>query len=429
MSRIRQWTGRAGFSILDQGLSSAASFGLNVLLARILPAQEYGAFAMAFTIFLVASSFHSALIIEPMSVLGPARHHDDLAGYLRRVIWNHLAVTGVLGAASLGIGFYFRHDALGPALMAMGVSCPLILLFWAIRKAYYLETRPDLAAAASGIHLAVLTAITAVFWRAHLLNAATGFLGLALASAVAAIFSMKQLGVGLRIADGEVSDSMEVGRELWNFGRWILPSALFFPLLAQVQMLMTGAFLGLGAAGILKALQNPILPVIQVVTALSTLAIPVLARDFGANRAPILYRRGILYTAAMAAVALAYELVVLASGNLWDRAFYGGRYASYDWLMPVLGLVPIATAVATGCSVVLRAIQRPELTTVTHVCGGVFGVVASYFLIKHKQLPGAVYGLLASHTVTALVSVYLTVRVRSPKALGHVAGAAAAAKG
>ena len=425
MRRIRQWTLKAGFSVLDQGLTSTASFGLNVLLARILSATEYGAFAFCFTIFLVLSSFHSALIVEPMSVLGPSRHNDRLTTYLRHVVWIHFVIMIGLALVSAAVALYFRDEALGHVLLAMSIGSPLILLFWMMRRAHYLDTRPDLAVLTSSLHLIVLVAITGVLWYFRKLTAGTAFLALAGAGTVAALFSMRRLGIGAIRAYQYPGASSGAAREHWDFGKWLLPSALFFPLLSQIQIVLSAKLLGLGAAGVLRALQNPVLPVIQVVTALATLAIPVLARDFGGGDKSLMYRRGVMYTGAMTLVAVTYEVAVLSTGNLWDRLIYGGKYSSYDWLMPVLGIVPIATAIATGCSVLLRAIHRPELTTVTHIIGGVFGFIASYFLIVTYKVPGAIYGLVASHGMTALVSVIITIRARagavSTEPVGEVA--------
>ena len=413
MKQIREWTLKAGFSVLDQGLTSIASFGLNVLLARILPAADYGGFALSFTIFLVISSFHNALLIEPMSVLGPARHSEDLPGYLRRVVWVHFAVMAVLASLSLGLAYFYRSEPVGPSLATMSVACPLILFFWMLRRAHYLEVRPDLAVTASSLHLTALAAITLALWRFKLLSGAAAFIALGGAGAIAGAFSMIRLDVGIARTLAVVSKWTNVAREHWSFGKWLLPSALFFPLLTQVQILLTARFLGLEATGVFRALQNPVLPVIQVVTALATLAIPVLAREFGEGRESSMYRRGLAYTAVMTLVAVSYEAAVLVTGSLWDRLLYGGLYSAYDWLMPILGLLPIATAIATGCSVVLRAIQRPELTTATHIVGGTFGLIASYFLIVNQGLAGAIYGLVISYAITALVSVALTVWARS----------------
>ncbi len=412
MKRLRQWTLKAGFSVLDQGLTSVASFGLNVALVRVLSATAYGGFAFCFTVFLLLSSLHSALIIEPMSVLGPSRHRDRLPRYLRHVTWVHFALMVGSAAISALIALYFRDRELGPVLLAMSLVSPLILLFWMGRRAHYLETRPDLAVLTSSLHLVLLAAFTAMLWYAKRLTATSAFLALGAAGALAGVFSLGRLGIDLVPKPQDWRESSQVAREHWDFGRWLLPSALFFPLLSQVQIVLCAQMLGLGEAGVLRGLQNPILPVIQVVSALATLAIPMLARDFGSGDQAVMYRRGVIYTGAMTLVAVVYEIAVLATGNLWDRLLYGGKYAEFDWLMPVLGIVPIATAVATGCSVLLRAIHRPELTTVTHVAGGIFGLIASYFLIARYRLPGAVYGLVASHAMTALVSVVITVRAK-----------------
>jgi O-antigen/teichoic acid export membrane protein len=195
--------------------------------------------------------------------------------------------------------------------------------------------------------------------------------------------------------------------EMWNFGRWILPSALFFPLITQVQMLWTSALIGLGSAGVLRALQNPVLPVVQVQTALGTLGLPVLAREFATGHTRAMLRRSAVYIAALGGVALLYEIAVLVTGGLWDRLLYGGKFATYDWLMPILGIMPVAVALATGCSVVLRAMLRPGLTTVTHIVGGVFGLIISYFWIRRAGVTGAVYALTASQVVTAAISLIL----------------------
>ena len=78
------------------------------MLARTTSGVDYGAFSLAFNIFLVISSLHSALIIEPMSVLGPARHAEDLVNYLRRVISVHFGIFLALAIISLLISLLYR---------------------------------------------------------------------------------------------------------------------------------------------------------------------------------------------------------------------------------------------------------------------------------------------------------------------------------
>jgi hypothetical protein len=70
-ARRLAWVGKGALAIVDQGLLSGSNFLLAVLLARWLPRDQYGAFALGFSIFLFLSGLHNAFFLEPMSVLGP----------------------------------------------------------------------------------------------------------------------------------------------------------------------------------------------------------------------------------------------------------------------------------------------------------------------------------------------------------------------
>src|SRR6202041_4020558 len=99
-SRVRTWGIKSGLSIVDQGLVSGAGFLLSFLLARWLNSEVYGAFAVAFATLLFLTGFHNVLLLEPMSVMGPARYSDRtpfyFAAQLRVHIWMGALLAGVL---------------------------------------------------------------------------------------------------------------------------------------------------------------------------------------------------------------------------------------------------------------------------------------------------------------------------------------------
>lgn len=412
--RLLKWVLRAGFSILDQGLVSIANFGLSVLLARLLLPADYGAFSIAFTAFLIAAGVHNALLIEPMSVLGPARYSSELVLYMGRVFRLHIVVTVPLALAGAVVSLFFFRTALGPALLVMSLCIPFLLLFWTTRRAHYLESHADLSAASSLLYCLTLAALIALARKSGHLSVSVSFVSMAVASVVAGMFSLVRLKVGLRLGAAAKEEIKLLLREHWTFGKWILPSALLFPLMFQVQLFATGALLGLPAAGVLRAVQNPIMPAIQVVTALALLAIPPLARNFGEGRVEETYRRGWIYTGSMLGVGVVYAIVLLGTGGLWDSLLYKGRYSAWESLMPVMGMVPVVSAVTAGCSVILRAVQRPALITAANLVSGAFGLASIYPMIEKWNLAGAAYGLLASQIVGAAASVVLVMHTRSP---------------
>src|SRR2546423_9060278 len=95
-SRLRRWGVQSVLAILDQGLTAAAGFGVNLVLARWLPPEAYGAFAVAFAGYLFVSGFHNVLVLETLSVLGPARHSSWFPAYFRAQITGHALLLRIL---------------------------------------------------------------------------------------------------------------------------------------------------------------------------------------------------------------------------------------------------------------------------------------------------------------------------------------------
>ena len=60
---------RAAWGVGDQVFSSLTNLALNILIARSLGASAFGAFSLAFSIFVIAISISRALTSEPLVVL------------------------------------------------------------------------------------------------------------------------------------------------------------------------------------------------------------------------------------------------------------------------------------------------------------------------------------------------------------------------
>src|SRR5258706_11346645 len=132
--RLRIWGWRSAMSLIDQGLTSGAGFGVNLLLARWMTPKVYGAFAVAFAGFLFVSGFHNVLLLEPLTVLGPSRHAGKLPAYFRAQIKVHGLLVGGLSAAVLLAGVALWGGAPGRALFwgggGAGVGLAVLSFAW-----------------------------------------------------------------------------------------------------------------------------------------------------------------------------------------------------------------------------------------------------------------------------------------------------------
>src|ERR1035437_10172823 len=147
------WVGKGSLAILDQGLFAGSNFLLNVLLARWIAPADYGAFALAYSVFLLLGVFHSALLTGPMLVFGPGKYRERFPEYIGILLRGHFALmlpcAVLLPVAALLLGWLYS-PAVGRAFVALAVAAPFILLLWLLRRAFYVRLNPGWAAAGGG---------------------------------------------------------------------------------------------------------------------------------------------------------------------------------------------------------------------------------------------------------------------------------------
>ena len=100
--KLLRWTTKSGLAILDQGLISGSNFAASILLARWLTPAQYGAYAVAFSVFILLSLIYLALLLEPMAVFGGSAYHNCLREYLRVLVKLQVGVA-FLVVVPLGI--------------------------------------------------------------------------------------------------------------------------------------------------------------------------------------------------------------------------------------------------------------------------------------------------------------------------------------
>jgi O-antigen/teichoic acid export membrane protein len=404
---ITRWASRGLISCVDQGVASGASFAANVVLARWLPAPEYGAFAVAFSIFLFASLFHNALLVEPACVLGPARFGNDLAGYFKKLAWLHGAWSVVASLAVAAAGMAMRDASLRRAFWGLAISLPFLLLLWLLRRCCYVKGGPVSAFVSSAAYAPVL--IGGLFLLRYWARPSPfgAFLVMAAAAAVASATAWRELGLDRGWREIRTSECLELSRAHWQYGKWLSATSLLTFGLTQLQTFLIAAYQGLAAAGAFRALFNFVQPVNQVIAAVALLFLPNLSADYGAGRSGRLRYKGALITAGLLGVSVAYEGVLLGFGPRLEKIVYGGRFQAYDWLIPLLGLMPIIVAVAAGRSLVLQAVQKPQHYLIRGAVAGPIGVASALIFTAWAGLAGAAASMVFNLMVSALVTFLL----------------------
>lgn len=407
--QLTTWSSRAGYTMADQAVFSGANFSLNVILVRWLPAGQYGAFAIAFAVFLFLTGFHNALIQEPASILGAAESDARLPTYLGELFWLHLCLTSSLAILIIIGSLFMRSPILRDALWAMGLATPVILLEWLLRRACYLRSDARGAFLSSCVYAVLLLSIALLLHHVDTLSPGTAFGAMAVASLGGVSQRWRRLRVQVRIPRDPIAlhSLKSVFQSHWAFGRWVSMQAILILGSTYIQTFATGWLVGLEGAGVLRALGLLSLPISQVMNAIgSVLGLPLLARKYAEGDKSGFRRSVNLLVWFFLSIALLYELGLIICRGPLAAFLLQGDAASLGWLIPLIGIGPIITALSTY-GLALRAGRQLHYYPICGAASAIAGILSAPILIVRWELAGAVASSILVSTVTGTVSWYL----------------------
>ncbi len=423
---LRRWGARASWSLLDQGLFSGSHFVLNILLARWLLPEDYGAFAIAFSVFLILAGFLIALILEPMAVYGPSRFKDNLNAYFRTIGQGHVLISLAAGLALLPTIPFVESDVLRRILFMTAVATPMMLLVWLLRRAFYVIVAPAWAALFSLIYALVLIAGLFVTHQALLLDGSFAMLvmgGTSLIVGAAGFMCLLRLVPPVRgkmAAAGSLRG--EVLRTHWSYGRWALGTAILFAFSSNIYVPLIGYFGGLGEAAGFRAVQMLLLPLGHALTAMGFLVLPAAASRYDTCDRRAYLRLSGRILGLFAFSAMIYLIFVIPAGPmLMDLAYGSGKFGHMVWLLPYLGTISFLSAVSAALAIILRAARLPSAIFWSQGAATVVIFTLGIYLGAKGGTYGLVQGIIVSQLVLVAVQSWLLFKAPLSNGTGNAA--------
>lgn len=409
--KLLRWTTKSGLAIIDQGLISGSNFVASILLARWLTPAQYGAYAVAFGVFILLSLVYLALLLEPMAVFGGSSYHNCLREYLRVLVRMQVGVA-LLVVVPLGLSAVVAWklaptSGLSGALAGVTLASPCLFLFWLARRAYYLQLSPSRAVQGASLYFCVVLGGLWIVYRKGVLSPFSAFLLIALG----ALLTSCLLRVHLRRAlptSGTVLVAGEVWKKHWVYGRWALatsvaswiPAYIFYPILST--------FGGISHSGELRALMNFANPIEQTQIALALLFLPYAARVQGANKdrrsAPGLSVR--LTLVSVGATATYWALVILLRGPLF-HLLYSGKYANVAPLLSSVAIGSLFWSAAYGSAIVLRAMESPQSIFIAYSTAAMVSLAVGIPAARYFGVAGGIWAINISDAVSFIMVVIL----------------------
>jgi len=424
VSGWRVWVRKGALAVTDQGLMSGSNFVLSILLARWLTADQYGAYALAFSIFFFVSALHQALLLEPLSVLGTSEYAGKQGAYFGALLWFQGAFS-ILLLAAVGGAAWLAHTLgdhnLASALLGLALGAPGILLFWLARMTCYSKLAPATAAGGATLYSLLLTGGAWILFRTGRISAVSSLLITGLAALVVALLLLVKVRPVLKVSSAMLRD---VAVRHWNYGRWALGSSLVIWVPGNIFYSITTAFLGIGSAGAFRALMNLTFPVTHTASALSMLFQPQLSGT-AANNGPRATLRPVNRMALLfAGGAVAWlALVGLQAERVWQLLYHGRFHEASPlavWMLA--GVVFQVTAYVPAIG--LRALKVPSQVFAAYSIAAVACLAGGIPATKMFGLAGAVLSYSGS-LLLSFVAVSILFHRRAGKAAPEEAAGAA----
>lgn len=392
--RYGAMTSKLSAAVIDQGLYAGSNFILNVLLARWMEPDQYGAFVVAYSWFLLPQNFYDAILIEPMSIFGSGRYLQKLRHYLGYVYHGHM-IYGLLAFLVLVVGAAISHvvdsSLMGTAMLGAAVATPMLLSRWLTRQPLYIKSRPEQSALGGALYLAL--SIVAIFLveQAGLLNTFTAMLTIGLCSLAASIFlTVAFIKPTLRLKRDEDLNPRKLAVEHWGYARWSILSRSLNWVSVNIYYVLLPMMLGLAGSAALRALVNFSMPMSMAISAVLTLLLPMFVRAYENEGKASLNRKVRRAMILMLGVSLLYTLALALFGQWGASLLYRGQFDEFATFPVILtlGLSPIMGSFNVVLDAALRSMGQVRLAFYAQVASAVVTLTLGILLMSTLGLLG-----------------------------------------
>jgi O-antigen/teichoic acid export membrane protein len=398
--------GGLGIALIDQGAVSCGNFVTNVLLARALPVDQYGIFALFLDAILFLNSLQAALLIYPLTVRCATMDDEDL----RRWSGAGVVLTFVL-AIPLGFALTIYGFFIGAASVA--VWAVLGQTFWQCQETLRrtLLARRNYSRALVGDCISYLgqVVILALLVMGKEANVPRAFMAMALTSLVAAVVQ----GFQIRVSSVGLESIARKGRNFWLAGRWVMTANLTNVITSVFCSYTLARSHGNAAMGQYAALSNLLRIANPIFITLATLIVPAVALIAVKGHNPRMLSAAQRVTRDFAlraaALLLPYWSLLLLFPSHAILLLYPRRpeYRGLDTELRMFVGISVLTMINLLLASIFNGMGRNRRALVAQIAGAAACVVVTIPLTIRLGLEGILIGTLVSNAVVVVTQIGL----------------------
>jgi O-antigen/teichoic acid export membrane protein len=393
-------------------------FLVNVVLARNQSKEDYGMFALSYSIFTFLAAIHNAAVLEPFTVYGSGRYRDKYSAY-----WGLMMSGNVLIGIVLSAGLFLTYlvfTKVAPMLnsrplLGLAIALSFLLTGLFVRRSFYVIQQPTQAAGASLVYFLVVALELWIATKMRLLSGFSVFLILGLSWIVAGVGLVRELPAGGR-PRAFLDSEPRYREEHWKYARWVLVTAFVFQFTHQGYYWFVGGLLSVKEVGELKAMYMLIAPIEQVMISLSFLFLPALAAKYASQNMGRFLGTWKRYTLLILAITLTFAFAVRVAGSRIVHILYSGKFDGLGPMLFILALVPLVMGIGNTAGDAIKAAEKPRLIFYAYVSSALATFAVGIPLVKFFGLRGAAWGMIVSAATYSLaLLIAFRLRVYGPR--------------
>ncbi len=259
---------RVGWGVADQGISSLSNFVLGILVARTLPAPEFGAFALAFVTFSFIINASRGPSTDPLMVRFSGEPLERWRPAAGAAAGTALSAGVVAGVGCLLVGLAIGGD-IGSGFVALAVGLPGIMLQDSYRFAFFSRGQGHRAFLNDLVWGVLQTTTLAVLVATDHLTITSSLLAFGGTATVAAGFGWWQLRIAPRV--GMARSWLVEQRTLG--GRYLIENVSIGGA-RQLRMVAVGGLAGLASVAEVRAAEILMGPFMTLLAGISQVSVP-----------------------------------------------------------------------------------------------------------------------------------------------------------
>jgi O-antigen/teichoic acid export membrane protein len=409
----RQFTGRETWALTDQAIVSATNFLTNVMLARFMGLREFGVFALAWMAVLFVNSLQSALIIAPMTSIGPKQEERDRPFYFGALVFQELVlVTGcfVLVYSVLKVsGNFARFSEIRQLALPLAIAAFAYQMQDFLRRYFFATSQSRRALLDDVLSYFSQLPILLILHYSGALNSATALwamAGTSLLGLLPGLFWFERIEF-----NREWIGAITVRH--WRISRWLSASTLMQWTSSNLFVIAAPFYYGAAAAGVLRASQN-LMGVTHVwFQGLENVVPAETARRLrqGGTRQMLAYTRSILIK--WGGLTLLFAVAMAVAPGFWLRLMYGPGMVQYGYILQLYALLYLFIFVGGPMRAGLQALEFTVPVFWSYLAMTAFAVSFAVPMAKWLGLSGSLFGLIGSQILfQGIVGAALLVKSR-----------------